>query len=146
MKEKYQVESERLIDIANNGENVEEAWSKLKVCLIKAADTVCGKRKHTKKQSWITEEILDKMEERRMWKRNEEKYRSLSKTIKKMCRKAKNEYYNEICNEIESLDKEHNPKMFQNVKHLRPRKLQSAEGVKNKDGKVLFDEKDILER
>ena len=81
-----------------------------------------------------------------MWKRNEEKYRSLSKTIKKMCRKAKNEYYNEICNEIESLEKAHNPKMFQKVKQLRPRKLLSAEGVKNKDGKMLFDEKDILER
>ena len=146
MKEKYKVESERLIDTTNNGKNVDEVWSKLKECLIKAADAVCGKRKYTKKQSWITEEILDKMEERRMWKRNEEKYRSLSKTIKKMCRKAKNEYYNEICNEIESLDKAHNPKMFQKVKQLRPRKLQSAEGVKNKDGKVLFDETDILER
>ena len=101
---------------------------------------------HSKKQSWITEEILDKMEERRMWKRNEEKCRSLSKTVKKMCRKAKNDYYNKICNEIESLDRTHNPKMYQEVKQLRPRKLQSVEGVKNKNGKVLFEEKDILER
>ena len=45
MKEKYKVESERLINATNNGENVEEAWSKLKECLIKAADAVCGKRK-----------------------------------------------------------------------------------------------------
>ena len=36
--------------------------------------------------------------------------------------------------------------MFQRVKQLRPRKFGSAEGVKNKDGKVLFDEKDILVR
>ena len=89
MKEQYKVESERLIDTKNHGENTEEAWSKLKECLIKGADTVCGKRKHTMKHSWITEEIMDNMEERRMWKRNEEKYKRLSKTIKKMCRKPK---------------------------------------------------------
>ena len=63
-----------------------------------------------------------------------------------MCRKAKNDYYNKICNEIESLDRTHNPKMYQKVKQLRPRKLQSVESVKNKDGKVLLEEKDILER
>ena len=146
IKEKYKIESEKLIDAKDHGENVEEAWGKLKGCLIKTADIVCGKRMHSKKQSWITEEILDKMEERRMWKRNEEKYKSLSKTVKKMCRKAKNDYYNKICNEIESLDRTHNPKLYQKVKQLRPRKLQSVEGVKNKDGKVLFEEKDILER
>ena len=56
------------------------------------------------------------MKERRVWRRNEEKYRNLSKTIKKMCRKAKNENHNKLCNEIESLDKAHNPKMFQKVK------------------------------
>ena len=63
-----------------------------------------------------------------------------------MCRKAKSDYYNEICNEIESLDKTHNPKLYQRVKQLRPRKLRPAEGVKIKHGQVLFDEKDILER
>ena len=67
---------------------------------MKPADAVCGKRTKTGKQDWITEEILDKMEERRMWKRNEEKYRSLSKIIKRMCIKAKSQYYNKICNEI----------------------------------------------
>lgn len=83
---------------------------------MKTADAVCGKRTKTGKQDWITEEILDKMEERRMWKRNEEKYRSLSKIIKRTCRKAKSQYYSKICNEIESLDKSHNPKMYEKVK------------------------------
>ena len=115
IKEKYKIENEKLIDAKDHRENVEEAWGKLKGCLIKTADIVCGKRMHSKKQSWITEEILDKMEERRMWKRNEEKYRSISRTVKKMCRKAKNDYYNKICNEIELLDRTHNPKMYQKV-------------------------------
>eukprot|EP00794_Sanderia_malayensis_P016413 gene16413-18048_t len=89
IKEKCKQESERLIDAADHGERVEEIWKSLKECLIKTADAVCGKRTKTGKQEWITEEILNKMEERRMWKRTEEKYRSLSKVIKRMCRKAK---------------------------------------------------------
>ena len=55
-----------------------------------------------------------------MWKRNEKKYRGLSKTIKTMCRKAKNDNYNDICKEIDSLDKTHNPKMYKNSHSLGP--------------------------
>ena len=36
--------------------------------------------------------------------------------------------------------------MYQKVKQLRPKKLRSEVGVKNKDGKVLFEKRDILER
>ena len=36
--------------------------------------------------------------------------------------------------------------MYHKAKQLRPRKLRSEEGVKNKDRKVLFEERDILER
>ena len=100
----------------DHGQNFEEAWKNLKECLIKIEDAVCGNREKTKKQNWITEELLDKMEERRMCKRNEEKHKSLSKAIKKMCRKAKIEYYSKICNDIELLDKTHNPKRYQKVK------------------------------
>ena len=70
----------------------------------------------------------------------------IPKAIKKMCRKAKNNYYDNICKEIESLDKTHNPKMYQKVELLRPKKLRLDEGVKNKDGKVLFEERDNLKR
>ena len=146
IKERYKQESERLIYTADHGESVEKIWKNLKEGLIKTANAVCGKSTKTGKQNWITVEILNKMEERRMWKRNEEKYRSLSKAIKRMCRKAKSQYYNKICNEIESLDKSHNPKMYEIVKQLRPKKLRSEQGVENKDGKLLLDEKDILER
>ena len=36
--------------------------------------------------------------------------------------------------------------MYHKVKQLRPKKLRSEVGVKNKDGKVLFEKRDILER
>ena len=135
IKEKYKQESERLIDATDNHrESVEEIWKNLKGCLSKTVDAVCGKKTKTGKQNWITVEILNKMEERRMWKKNEKKYRSLSKVIKRMCRKAKSQYYNKICNEIESLDKSHNPKMYEIVKQPRPKKLRSEQSVKNKDG------------
>jgi len=144
MKEKYKVEIERLSDAKNNKDNVEEAWSKFKECLIKVADTVCGKENTQINKGGLLKRYWTKWKKEECGKERKKKYRSLSKTRKKMCRKAKNDYYNEIFNEIESLDKTHNPKLYQTVKQLRLRKLRSAEGVKNKDGKVLFDEKDIV--
>ena len=50
IKEEYRIESERLIDTKEYGENIEEACKKLKECPIKTADTVCGKRMYTKKK------------------------------------------------------------------------------------------------
>ena len=73
IKERYKQESERLIYTAHHGESVEKIWKNLKEGLIKTANAVCGKSTKTGKQNWITVEILNKMEERRMWKRNEEK-------------------------------------------------------------------------
>ena len=68
------------------------------------------------------------------------------KLLRKFVEKPKMSIIMKFAMRLNHWIKAHNPKMFQKVKHLRPRKLQSAEGVKNKDGKVLFDEKDILER
>ena len=46
-----------------------------------------------------------------------------------MCRKAKSQYYNKICNEIESVDKSHNPKLYEKVKQLKPKKLRPEQGL-----------------
>ena len=67
----------------------------------------CAGKENTKRQSWITEKILDKKKKEESGK-DMKKEMSLSKTIRK----------NDIYNEIESLDKPHNPKMYQKVTGL----------------------------
>ena len=44
------------------------------------------------KNKWMTQEILYKMDERRLAKNFPEKYKQLNKEVRKMCKKAKEEY------------------------------------------------------
>ena len=55
--------------------------------------------KQNKKQHkrWITTEILELMEQRRMAKQNGKKYQILNKEIKKKCNEAKEKWLNEQC-------------------------------------------------
>ena len=58
------------------------------------------------KQKWMTEEILEMMEERRKWKnRDNMKYRERDKKFRAECAKAKECWIDSICSEIEYLER-----------------------------------------
>jgi len=63
-----------------------------------------------------------------------------------MCRKAKTDHYNPICAEIEDLEKAHNPVMYQKIKELTQFQVRCDKEIKSKDGKVLHENVDILQR
>ena len=63
-----------------------------------------------------------------------------------MCRKAKTDYYNQKCAEIEDLEKAHNPLRYQKIKELTQFQVRCDQGIKSKDGKVLHEDADILQR
>ena len=44
---------------------IDSLWSDIKTCIIDTATQVCGPHIREKKQSWMTTEIMQKMEERR---------------------------------------------------------------------------------
>ena len=66
---------------------------------------------------------------------------------KKMCKEAKEKWYNERCEEIEKLEKEHNMRaMHQKVKELTDKKkgIKTNSGcIRDKNGTMLF-EKDLV--
>src|SRR3989441_13271305 len=86
---------------------VDEIWKRLKDGISTVAEEICGKEMQPKKQNWMNSEILHKMEERRKCKnmRDEEQYKKLKQDIRKLCRQAKDKYYEDKCKEIEMLDK-----------------------------------------
>ena len=47
---------------------IDQVWDTLKECIEQVAEAICGKEQHKKKQNWMTAEILQIMEERRMYK------------------------------------------------------------------------------
>src|SRR5206468_4580031 len=102
---------------------VDEIWRRLKEEIVTVAEEICGKEKQPKKQNWMNSEILQKMEERRVSKnmKAEEQYKRLKNEIRKLCREAKDKYYEDKCKEIEMLDKAHSQLMHQKIEELRPK-------------------------
>ena len=102
------------------------------------------------KQTWMTNDILSKMDEQKAHKLvDRDKYNHLNKEIINDCRKAKEIWLNKQCEEIEELEKHHNLKeMHAKVKELwRNKKYNNSNGcIMDKEGNLLFEEKDVANR
>jgi hypothetical protein len=62
-----------------------------------------------------------------------------------MCRRAKNQYYIEKCEEKERLDLAHDPAMYKKVKELVANKKSSnSQNIADKAGQLLTEEEDIM--
>src|SRR2546425_12547959 len=120
---------------------VDGIWKRLKDGISTVAEEICGKEMLPKKQNWMNSEILHKMEERRKCKymRDEEQYKKLKQEIRKLCRQAKDKYYEDKCKEIEMLDKAHSQLMYQKIKELRPKGNRGLQTIKSKQGNVLME-------
>jgi hypothetical protein len=93
-------------------------------------------------------EILRKMEERRVSKNQKEegRYKKLKHEIQKLCREAKDKYYEDKCKEIEMLDKAHNQLLYKKIKELRPKGNRMLQAIKSKQSKCLLEEKEVMDR
>jgi exonuclease III len=129
-------------------EDIEWIWNRLKTGIEVAVEEICGKEQIPKRQNWMNTEILEKMEERRLSKnkKDERQYKSLKQEIQKLCREAKDKYYENKCNEIERLDKAHNQLLYKKIKELRPKANRMLHTIKNKQGKYIQEKEEVLER
>ena len=66
--------------------------------------------------------------------------------IQRQCRLAKENHYNQICNELEDLDRKHNPKLFNRIRNLQPKKPYSRVGLQYKEDKMLLATQEVLDR
>ena len=88
-------------------EFIENKWKSTKTCLTEALKRSLPKKTNRKKQKWITDDILNKMDEIKAVKgRNEECYQQLSKGISNDCKVAKENWLNEQCREVEDLERQ----------------------------------------
>ncbi|XP_068081919.1 craniofacial development protein 2-like [Anabrus simplex] len=82
------------------GNTIEEEWRVMKNEVSRAAEERLGRKKRSTKNQWITQEILDLIDERRKYKnaRNEEgrkEYRRLKNQVDITCKVAKEEWLKE---------------------------------------------------
>ena len=128
---------------------VEKKWKCLKESILHANETAAPKLEKKVKQKWMTEQILEKMEERKKAK-NSPMYDKLNKEIKKMCKEQKEKWYNSKCEAIEkNLNLNGTKKMHQEIKEMvgGGKKSNNNGGcIKDKNGKMLFEKDRVLER
>ena len=84
--------------------NATELYAALRSTLIEAAEKVLPRKERKAKRKWMTEEILEMMEERRKVKGQEHLYQRWNRRIRQECKKAKEAYFNEQCKTIEYLE------------------------------------------
>lgn len=110
MREDHDVRSEFQLRVSNRFENlqkfeseeIEGEWRAFEEILNKSAEETIPKTKAKKKQKWMTDYILDMMEERRKVKGKDiSKYKELDDAIKQKCRDEKEAWWNKQCDEIE---------------------------------------------
>jgi type I site-specific restriction endonuclease len=96
---------EKLCGIECDSGNVEVQWKNIKECVLDTINDRVGKVEKRARKSWITREMMDKIDERRKWKNvnteeGKKKYRRLRNELKRATDSAKKEYLDNICNEI----------------------------------------------
>ena len=81
---------------------IEKQWSVLRDEVVKAADEVVGLQVLVAKKAWVTQEILEMIDERRKYKNAQDEvgkqtYRRLHNEIGRKCKLAKEEWLRNEC-------------------------------------------------
>jgi hypothetical protein len=156
IREKYNITVQnRYQELMNEGtpqdqDDIEKQWTALRESMTKAAEENLPKKAREKKQPWMTNEILEKMKKRKKTKNVDPvRYSQLKKEIEKECTKAKEEWWNKKCEEVEQLEAKHESRaMHEKIKEITGQgsRKRGSNCIKDKDGKLLFDEDEIKTR
>ena len=129
---------------------MEKTWGIIKESLNTLLRAVLPSKRAKKKKPWMTDDSLRKMEELKKFKTiDSDKYKQLNKEIETLCRQTKEKWHVDQCKEIELLGKQYRTReMHKRVKDLTNRNSrQTASGcIKDRNGKLLFDQEDIANR
>ena len=129
-------------------QEIDKRWSELQQILNETTEEVLPKVKTKAKQKWMTEDILNLMENRRHVKGKDLlRYKAIDKLIREECVKAKERWLNEQCKQIEDLEKINTNKIYDKIKELTGmRRNTRSSNIKNKEGEVVTAIDDVLKR
>ncbi|XP_008178606.1 uncharacterized protein LOC103307918 [Acyrthosiphon pisum] len=132
-KEKFDTKDKPMTDDCNN--NIEHRWRCIKESIIQSAEEVLTRGKPTPKREWITMEIVQDIERRRLNKINRE------------AKKAKEMWIEKNCEEIDNMMKyNQQDKAYKLIKRYFNEKKSQCTHVKDKEGNLLIDEIAIANR
>ena len=128
--------------------SIETDWRRLSDALTITAQNIIPNEQRRGRRRWMTEEILEKMEERRRFKTvNQEIYRQLDREIKRECKITKERWLNEKCLQAEELDGRDTREMYNIIREITGKKrAYRGEIIKSRDGNLLTDIDEVVER
>ena len=145
LKEKFTIAVKNKFEALDNLCEVEERWQEFNRCIEVAIEENLPKQNRKQHKKWITTEILELMEHRRLAKKDDKKYQVLNKEIKKKCNEAKENWLNEQCAELENSKIENNKLVHEKIREISgKRKGTQSSCIKSKEGNILLDKEDIL--
>ena len=102
-----------------------------------------------RKKSWITRDVLERRDLKKMRYEEEgaKEYRKANKRVQKAMKKAKEDWIDNQCKEIDAcLNKNNSKKAYQLVKDRTSEKQGRTTTIQDKSGKCLTEEQEILSR
>ena len=99
-------------------------------------------------KKWITQGILDLMNERRTSKGGNDQYKELNKVIRNKCNEAKEIWLNNKCAQIEANSRFCTKDMHDEIRELTGKRKSCLKSgcIRAKDGSMLTDRNEILDR
>lgn len=120
------------ISVNNNHETeIEDLWNKIKVSITSVTEEELRPDKIEKRQQWMTDSILELMEERRQHRnRDSGKYKELHRRVLRAIREAKERWLQEKCIEIEILQQKHdNFNLYKKIKEATGKHQRRSPGI-----------------
>ena len=148
VKEKYAVEVKNRFELLEHRDDTEEQWENLKECITSAANETIPTLKRKRKQKWMTDEILCLLDKRRESLRDSEQYKTIQAEITTKCCEAKEQWLNNMCDQVEHLFSQDTKSMHAKIKEISGRKnaCSSSGCIRAKDGTIVIEKDKILER
>ena len=141
-----------LIGLSDEDMDMDTMITTYNTAVTDAASEILGKERRRKKP-WVTKDVLNLCDERRDLKKKRyeaegaKEYREANRKIQKAVKKAKEDWIGAHCEEIETcLNKNNSKRAYQLVKDLTSEKHGRSSTIKDKSGKCLTEEKEILSR
>ena len=135
--------------------SINENWEQLRKGIMKSVEENIGKTKRKQaKKPWITNEMINKMDERRRWKNvytqeGKTKYKQLNNELRRITDKAREKWWEDQCSELEEMDRKgRSDLVYEKVKKLTENKSsqKTKTGIKNRNGTLLTQPDDVKSR
>jgi hypothetical protein len=147
MQEKFCIKVQNRFEALSDTKTADVLWEQMKSSILLSVEEVIPKVQMHKKKRWMNNDILQLMEQRRLKKSNPIEYKLIDKEIRKKCSEAKENWLNEQCSEIECKLSLNTKYAHQKINEITGKSRCTSSGcIKSKNGTILMDKQDILNR